>query len=136
MSRREVDEILDALGLVDATPADPELAAARDVGHLLEILAARQARNLEAERAEGYRHFTLLHGDLESEMDVRRHRRLAVVAESAGALLATRGGNDWTCWILRGAGSGPTMLALEGACLESGASWWRWSTDGTMPSFR
>jgi hypothetical protein len=127
-------EILDRLGFVPTGPLDQELAAARTPGELLELLADRAARALAAETAAGYRHFTILHGDLESDLDVLRMRRLGDLARSAGALLATRGGNDWTCYILRGRGADPTMLALEGACLSSGASWWRWSTDGTLPS--
>jgi hypothetical protein len=129
-------EILDRLGFVPTGPLDQELAAARTPGELLELLADRAARHLASEQAAGYRHFTLLHGDTETDLDVARLRRLGDVARSTGAVLAVRGGNDWTCYILRGTGAAPTMLALEGYCLESGPSWWRWTTDGTMPSFR
>lgn len=134
MSRRDRDDLLSALGFVPTGDLDQELATARTPGELLELLADRAARSLAAEQAAGYRHFTLLHGDAETDLDVVRLRRLGDLARSAGALLAVRGGNDWTCYILRGTGAAPTMLALEGYCLESGSSWWRWTSDGTMPS--
>lgn len=132
---RETDDLLGALGFVPTGDLDQELAAARTPTELLELLADRAARHLASEQAAGYRHFTLLHGDAETDLDVRRLRRLGDVARSSGAVLAVRGGNDWTCYILRGTGADPTMLALEGYCLESGASWWRWTTDGTMPTY-
>lgn len=129
------DDLLGRLGFVPlAAGDDTELRAARSPDQLLELLAARAARHLASEQAAGYRHFTVLHGQPESDLDTRRLERIAAAARSAGALLATRGGNDWTCWILSGRAAPITLLALERVAAEVGASWWRWTTDGTMPT--
>lgn len=99
----------------------------------MEELADQARRQLAAEMAGGWRHFTLLHGDPETQADVDRLARMRAVADGTGAVLATRGGGDWTCWILGGRNASTALLALDGAAHAHAASWWRWTTDGTQP---
>lgn len=74
--------------------------------------------------------FRLLHGDPEWPADVLALQRLR---ETAGrALLFVQGGNDWTDFYLT-PGCTVTLLAMDGVAREWGASWWRWTTDGTRP---
>lgn len=115
--------------LVDALDVDEQLATPVD-------LRAAIARSLTAEAAVGWTYVSLLHGDAENADDAAKLaiiRRVVDQFIDDRTLAATRGGNDWTTWCLRGHRAGLAQAAIIGCIELHGDSWWRWSTDGHPP---
>lgn len=79
--------------------------------------------------------FTLLHGDVEDAAEAQQLQSMRNIADQLGALHTVRGGNDWTAYDLRGPQATPAMALLQQAAM-GGPSWWRWTTDGSMPTMR
>jgi hypothetical protein len=93
--------------------------------------AADQMRELtgltEADLAErGYRHLTVVHGDLDTPEAEAARRHLSIWGDRhPGAIRQTRGTNDTTTWLLAPPHADANLAALEAVAHEHNPGWWK-----------
>jgi hypothetical protein len=92
-------------------------------------LEAMLVRSVAAETGTGCRHVTVEHGDVETEEEAGRLEQLRRLALASGALIATRGGNDYTTWIFRGPAAPAAQRQVLADVERLASTWWRWSTE-------
>lgn len=99
--------------MLAASAAEQAIASA---AHLLPVAAA------------GRWAFSIVHGDVEDRDEQLALDQLARLAERTGHLVTTYGTNDTTAYVFDGAGGRLAVLALQGAAVLFGRSWWRTHT--------
>jgi hypothetical protein len=73
----------------------------------------------------GYRHLTVVHGDVESAADEAAVRAVRSWPDRhPGAVRQTRGTNDTTTWLLAPPDADGRLAALEAVAQEHNPGWW------------
>jgi hypothetical protein len=100
------------------TAEETQTAAAR--------IHAEASLTAEQLHAAGYRHLTVVHGDLESTTDEAAVQQLRTWGDRhPGAVRRTTGTNDTTSWLLAPPHAEHHLAALEAVAHEHNPGWWQ-----------